>query len=134
MRLPDGALRAFKVRIPPAFIAVLPRQLKYIYLYELLWPVLATFIWRNEFGGAYPVFYEDNESAQFSLLRGFSNRLAPSLFLACFWGASAAQCSRPWISRVASGDNPADALTKPGVPAGHLDGAVLEDDRSFDQL
>ena len=86
MRLPDDALRAFKVRILPAFIAVLQRQLKYIYLYELFWQVFATFIWRNQFGGAYPVFYEDNESAQFSLLRRFFEQSGAIIILGVLLG------------------------------------------------
>jgi hypothetical protein len=84
------------------------------------------------------VYYEDNTAAQHNLLNGFSSCFAPSLFLALFWGAAAAQKSHPWIARVTSADNPADALTKPGLPMGHLDEAAMEDasvcDRFWDLL
>ena len=113
-------------------MAALPKRKK-IYYYELLWPVLASFIWSPHFVNTYNVFYEDNMGAQFSLLSGFSSNFAASLFLALFWGA-AAQTSRPWIDRLSSGDNPADCLTKPGQPMQHLDGAIFEDDRRFEPI
>ena len=86
IRLPGGALRAFHTRVPQAVIAALPPRAKKIYFYELLWPVLAAYIWKDLLGKAYPVYYEDNTAAQHNLLNGFSSCFAPSLFLALFWG------------------------------------------------
>ena len=59
-------------------------------------------------------------------MAGFSSDPASSLLLACFWGAAAVHRSRPWISRVASADNPADCQTKDGLPRDHLHGASWE--------
>ena len=134
LRLPDGSLRTLRTEVRKDFIALLPRRSHLIYFYELLWPVFAAFAWRDDLAKAYPIIYEDNTGAQFNLLSGFSNCFASSLILAAFWGASAAQKSRPWIDRVASGDNPADCLTKPGLPALHLVGAQRFDERLFDPL
>ena len=107
-------------------ISALPKG-KRIYYYELLWPVAAVFMWQSRLQGAYPISYEDNDGARFNLLSGFSNVFASSLMLALFWGASAAQVSRPWIARVASGDNPADCLTRHDADRSHLNGAKWED-------
>ena len=71
-------------------------------------------------------YYEDNEGARFNLMGGFSGDAATSLLLALFWGSAAVHQSRPWIARVASGDSPADCLTKIGLPRGHLHGAVSD--------
>ena len=133
-RLPDGTLRTFQQEIPKAIIEALPRREKKIYFYELLWPLLAVFVRRDLLANAYSIFHEDNTAAQNNLLNGVSNSFAPSLFLALFWGASAAQTSHPWIARVVSDDNPADCLTKPGLPAGHLDEAIKENPSQFDKL
>ena len=43
--------------------------------------------------------------------------------LALFWGSAAIHSARYWFDRVASCDNPADALTKPGLDDAHLQGA-----------
>ena len=87
---------------------------------------MCAFVWRDLFAGSHPIFYDDNKGAEFSLLNGFSFNFSTSLLLAIFWGASAAQRSRPWITRVASSDNPADCLTKRGLPRDHLSNAVFE--------
>ena len=105
----------------------LPRQRNVIYHLELLWPVAAAFLWREHMAEAYPIFYEDNQGAQHSLLNGFSSDFFASFLLGLFWGAAAAQASRPWVARVASADNPADCLTKPGLSQQHLDGVPCED-------
>ena len=120
--LPDSSLQAFSVEVPQSVIDLLPTQKKIYYL-ELLWPVLAVYIWHRLLHQAYVVVYDDNEGAKFNLLRGFSNDFTSALFLAVFWGAAAAQKSRPWIARVDSKDNPADCLTKPGLDMQHLHGA-----------
>jgi len=120
--LPDSSLQAFSVEVPQSVIDLLPTQKKIYYL-ELLWPVLAVYIWHRLLHQAYVVVYDDNEGAKFNLLRGFSNDFTSALFLAVFWGAAAAQKSRPWIARVDSKDNPADCLTKPGLDMQHLRGA-----------
>ena len=70
--------------------------------------------------GAHVVFYGDNEGAKFRLLGGFSSDRNAALLLSLFWGAAAVHRSRPWITRVASQDNPADCLTKPGLSRDHL--------------
>ena len=61
-------LEVFSVEIPARLINVLPRRQKKIYYYELLWPVVAAFAWRNEFLSAHSIFYEDNSGAQNNLL------------------------------------------------------------------
>ena len=118
--------RAFEAAIPAELVDLLPKRKKHIYFFELLWPCAAAFVWRDELSGGRSVFYDDNEGARHSLLGGFSSSFAPSLILALFWGAAAVQRSSPWIARVSSGSNPADALTKPGMPREHFAGAQFE--------
>ena len=77
--------------------------------------------------GSHPVFFEDNEGAKFRLISGFTSDRAAAVLLAFFWGAAAAQRSRPWAARVCSSDNPADCLTKDGLPRAHLRDAVWEE-------
>ena len=136
MRLPSGrtTLRAFRVEVPAEVVQALPRKRKKIYYYEVMWAVAATFIWRTHMHEAHPIFFEDNKGAQASLLRGFSGDFAASLLLAVFWGAAAVQSSRPWAARVASGDKPADCLTKAGLDSSHLRDTIMEDPRDFDMF
>ena len=125
--LAAGECRAFEVCVPQRLIDALPRCAKRIYYYELLWPAVAAFVWKEHLGHSFRVFYEDNEGAKFSLLKGFSSDFAASLVLAMFWGAAALQRSRPWTTRIASGDNPADCLTKDCLDRSHLSGAIWEE-------
>ena len=90
-------------------------------------PIVAAYVWQDHMLNSYSVYYEDNDGARFNLMGGFTSDYAASLLLAVFWGAAAVHKSRPWINRVASADNPADCLTKAGLPRGHLRGAVWED-------
>ena len=132
--LPSGYLQTFAVQVPKRLQAMLPVGGRHIYYYELLWPVLAVFIWRHLLRDAYLVVYDDNEGAKFNLLRGFSNKFASALALAFFWGAAAVHRSRPWIARVASADNPADCLTKPGLSCRHLAGAAMVPSSELDEF
>ena len=116
----------FETCVPQRIIDALPRRQKRIFYYEMLWPVVAAYVWKGRLEGSHPVFYEDNEAAKFALLRGFSSDFAASALLALFWGAAATQLSRPWLTRVATGDNPADCLTKSGLARNHLADAVWE--------
>ena len=120
-----GAAKFFEADVRASLLAVLPGD-KHIYHLELLWPALAAFVWSQDLRSSYPVFYEDNRGAEFNLLKGFSSEFHSALLLALFWGASALQASRPWIARVASADNPADCLTKPGLDRSHLSHADRE--------
>ena len=135
LRLPGAAAasRAFQLEVPAEVVRLLPKQKK-IYYYEVLWAVAATFVWRAHTQDAHPIYFEDNTGAQASLLRGFSNDFAASLFLAGFWGAAAGQSSRPWVARVASDDNPADCLTKGGLDSRHLQSAIMEEPAKFDDF
>ena len=121
---PRATTLFFEVDVPAAIIGALPRREKLIYYYELLWPAVAAYAWREVLSESYVMYYEDSEGAKFNLLGGFSSDFAASVLLAFFWGAAAAHRSRPWISRVASADNPADCLTKASLPRDHLRGAI----------
>ena len=115
---------AIQSDVPAEVLRLLPRGGNRIYYLELLWPAAAAVVWKQELANSSALFFEDNEGAKFNLLRAFSKDFTSSLFLAVFWGAAAAQKSRPWIDRVASGDNPADCLTKPKLCKAHLSGAM----------
>ena len=81
--------------------------------------------------GSRLVFFEDNEGTKSRLISGFTGDRAAAVLLALFWGAAAAQRSWPWSARVCSNDNPADCLTKDGLPQDHLpDGVWKECDLS----
>ena len=92
---------------------------------------MAIFVWWDHLHGSHPIFFEDNQRAKASLLRGFSNAFAAALFQAVFCGSAAIQ-SRPWIARVASADNPADCLTKEGPDCSQLHDTIMVDPGSFD--
>ena len=130
----NSKLRTVQVVVPIGILQQLPCGTGRIYYLELLWPAVAAYVWRQDLACSNCVFYEDNEGAKFNLRRGFSKDFVSSLFLAMFWGAAAAQRSVPWIDRVASEDNPADCLTKPGVCQQHLQGALREQSSVLDPL
>ena len=126
LKCEDGSpLRVFELEVPSEITQLLPAKKTHIYFYELLLAAAAVFIWQDVLLGSAPVFYSDNEEATYSLLNGFASQFAPSLVLAVFWGASALHRSRPWVARVSSGANPADALTRPDLPRSHLAGGQV---------
>lgn len=129
----SGETHTFELDIPASICVLFPGS-RHIYYYELLWPVVACFIWRRELRSSYSIFYEDNEGAKFNLLSGFSSDWYSSLLLALFWGSSAVQVSRPWVARVASADNPADCLTKPGLDRSHLVSASATDASDIEEF
>ena len=45
--LPSGRMQSFSTPVPEAVLAALPGGHHHIYYYELLWPVLAVFVWRQ---------------------------------------------------------------------------------------
>ena len=103
--LAQGApMRHFEVPIPYSIIVAFPKRAKRIYYYELLWPAVTAFIWRDHLAGLPSIFFDDNEGAKFRLISGFSPDFAASTLLALFWGASAAQQPRPWIMRATSAE------------------------------
>ena len=89
-----------------------PRK-KQIAVLELLWVILALIVWAETLKNAYMIIFDDNSSAEHGLFRGMSNQTDVNALLAIFW-----------FERVASKDNPADCLTMPWLPHGHLDGAI----------
>lgn len=120
-----GASRYWECDVPLRVLKAFQRR-HCIYLLESLWPAACALAWKDCLHNSHPVFYDDNRGAEFSLLKGFSPDVAASLILALFWSASAVQKSRPWVTRVASADNPADCLTKPGPDRSHLDAALAD--------
>jgi len=120
------ALRTVEAVVPEVILRALPLKGR-IYFLELLWPVAAVYVWRQDIANCSVVMFEDNDGARHNLLRAFSKDFRSSLLLAMFWGAAAAQHTRPWVDRVASKDNPADCLTKPGLSKSHLVGSKQVD-------
>ena len=104
-----------------------------MFFYELLWPLVAACIWQRQTAGQHVLYFEDNEGARFSLLGAFSGNFAASLFLATFWGASAALDTNIWVERVESASNPADCLTK-ATPRDHLRGATWDSPKAAQPL
>ena len=81
-------LRVFEVVVPRIIIVSLPDQGKHIFFYEMLWPVAAAFVWRDTLLCSHPTFHEDNEGANFALLKGFSSNSAASVLLGAVLGCS----------------------------------------------
>jgi len=99
-------------------------------VFEIIWPLLALLRWSVHLKNHYSIFFEDNESAKYGLFKGMSRHHDINACLAFFWGGVGLLHSVPWFERVASCDNPADALTKPGLATDHLRNAI--DDSDFD--
>jgi hypothetical protein len=81
-----------------------------IALLELLPVVLALLKWPGSFvkPGRRVIFFIDNESAKFGLIKGHSPAPASRPLIAEFWRRASALQLAPWFDRVASAANPAD--------------------------
>ena len=108
-------VRVFAVRVPAGFLRKLVARQKQICVLELLWAVLAAILWGSLLRGAHVMLFEDNESARGGLRKGMSRHVDINALLASFWGLAALGKVGYWTDRVASADNPADCLTKPGL-------------------
>ena len=90
----------------------------------VLWPVLAALLWQPYLHGMHTIFGKDDEVVIFGLFKGFSKHWDINAILAVFWTGVSISESAPWFERIASEDNPADALTKPGLSMEHLNGTI----------
>ena len=129
--LPDGSKRFFSVSVPPQVLANLVERKKQIGVLELLWLVLALFAWPALLRDACVLAFENNEGVRFSVIRAMSKHYDINALLSFFWLSANHLSCQIWMDRVASGDNPTDCLTKPGLDASHLQGAH-DDSASID--
>ena len=135
----EQPLRFFSVAVPTSFLQLLKARKKQIGILELLWPVLALLLWQPYLKGKHAIYFEDNEGAKYGLPKGFSKHWDINTVRALFWTGVSMSHSAPWFERIASEDNPADTLTKPGMSVAHLCGAIDDSgmllwDRVFDAI
>ena len=81
---PGAAPRVMETILPARVQDAFPERGKRINYYELLWPVLAAYVRREQLTASHPVFYEDNEGAKFRLMAGIAGDRAASILLAFF--------------------------------------------------
>jgi hypothetical protein len=124
LQRPDATTQYFHVAIPGALLALLSPRAKQICVLELLWVIIAVIIWHDVLHDAYLVAYDDNEAARGGIVRGMSSHWDLNVLLAILWGSAAELRCKLWAERVASADNPADCLTKPGLDKSHLQRAI----------
>ena len=56
---------------------------------DILSVMIAKFVWRDALTHSHPQYFEDNQAANFALLKGFSADFNASLLPGLFWGAAA---------------------------------------------
>ena len=74
--------------------------------------MIATVLWKAQLQGKPWIAFCDNEGARHSLARGYSSDADHCALVAVFWSICAATHSRPWLERVESSANLADAISR----------------------
>ena len=124
LQRPDQQTLYFGVAVPDHLLAAFKRRSKQICVLKLLWVVLPFIVWPCLLRGAYVVIYEDNASARSGIVKGMPSHRDINAFVALLWGSAAELHCAIWAERIASSDNLANRLTRPGLDSRHLCGAI----------
>ena len=81
---------------------------------ELLPILVALWVWKARFcePGRRVIAFVDNDAARYGIIRGYSPREVSRLIIEGFWHEAAALQIAPWLARVPTDGNPADAASR----------------------
>ena len=96
---------------PPDVLALMRNRKNCIGVLEMAMPLVATIIWGTALCLRPYLCFVDNDGAGFALAKGLSGDPDFDALLSAFWAVNAALATLPWICRVPSASNPADALS-----------------------
>ena len=101
----------FHFSFPDDILVLFATRANYIGVLELCMALVALFLWGRALAKSAYIHFVDNDGAGFALAKGLSGEPDFDALVSGFWALAAALACTPWIARVASSSNPADAAS-----------------------